>query len=279
MLSWIVWDPSREMFSWNIPFLERPILWYGFFFALGFFLAYCFLVYLLRRYFTREKAKSLAERALVYAVFGAVIGARLGDVLFYQSWKGLIRDPLSILRIWEGGLASHGGAIGVLLAFFLFCKKLQREKNELPFLVFLDLVCIPIALAAGFIRIGNFWNQEILGECTTVAWAVLFLHPADGSSICPRHPVQLYESFCYVAVFLLLWFLWKKQEALAKPGRLFGLFLLIVFGFRMWIESFKLEQSAHQSIPLLKMGQWLSIPFLLLGLFLFLRSFIKKHHK
>ena len=277
MLSFIVWDPAREILPWNVPFLERPVLWYGFFFALGFFLAYFFLVYLLRNYFCqdpfcKEKAKSIAERALVYSVIGTVIGARLGDVFFYQSWLSIVRDPLSIIRVWEGGLASHGGAIGVLIAFWILFRKIRKQIPQRSFLVFLDIVCIPIALVAVFIRIGNFFNQEILGICTELPWAIIFVHPADGSFPCPRHPAQLYEAVCYLLTFAFLVYLWRKDRTFQRQGKIFGWFLVLIFGFRLLIESVKVEQSAWIGHSYLTMGQWLSIPFVLVGLFLLLKG-------
>lgn len=276
MLSFIIWDPAREMFPWNLPFLGRPILWYGFFFAFGFFLAYFFLVYLLKNYFyqdpfCKKKAKDISERALVYSIIGTVIGARLGDIIFYQNWHALLKDPFLFFKIWEGGLASHGGAIGVLIAFWLLFRKIRKEASQLSFLNFLDIVCIPILIVATLIRVGNFFNQEILGVCTTFPLAVIFAHPADGSFPCPRHPAQLYEAFCYLCTFGFLVYLWKKDPTFQRQGRIFGWFLVLVFGFRMLIECIKVEQSVWLQNSSITMGQWLSIPFVLVGLFLLLK--------
>lgn len=282
MLSVIFWDPPRAMIPWNIPFLERPILWYGFFFALGFFLAYFFLVYLLKAYFdqdrlldkkeNKQRAKALAEKALLYSVIGTIVGARLGDVLFYQNLYTIFSDPLSIFRIWEGGLASHGGAVGVLIAFWLLFRKVKKEYPKLLFPRLLDLFCIPIALTAGFIRLGNFFNQEILGTKSSLPWAVVFGHPADGGPPVPRHPVQLYESLWYFIVSVFLYVIWKKDPALRRKGKLIGLFLILVFGFRILIEQVKEEQSAWFSSSWMTMGQWLSIPFIIFGIVLLIKS-------
>ncbi len=282
MLSVFFWDPPRAMIPWTIPFLERPILWYGFFFALGFFLAYFFLVYLLKGYFDQDQvlkkeskhlAKVLAEKALLYSVVGTLIGARLGDVLFYQNWHTILSDPLSIFRIWEGGLASHGGALGVLIAFWFLFKNVKKQySKKLSFRGLLDLFCIPIALVAGFIRLGNFFNQEILGTATNLPWGVVFGHPADGSAPFPRHPVQIYESLWYFILCVFLYFVWKKDKALHKQGKIIGLFLVLLFGFRLLVERVKEEQSVWFSSSCMTMGQWLSIPFIVLGLFLLYRS-------
>lgn len=282
MLSFITWDPPRAMMPWNIPILNRPVLWYGFFFALGFFLAYFFLVYLLRGYFDQDpslsreenpvRAKLLAEKTLFYSVIGTIIGARLGDVFFYQDWHFWLQDPLSIFRIWEGGLSSHGGSLGVLIAFWLLFHRIKKTYPKLSFIRLLDLVCIPIGMVGGFIRLGNFFNQEILGTCTTLPWAVLFVHPADGSLSCPRHPAQLYEALVYFVTSFLIWKLWQKDRALVRQGRIIGLFLVLVFGFRILIEFVKEEQSAWMAFSELTMGQWLSIPFFLLGIVLLIKS-------
>jgi phosphatidylglycerol:prolipoprotein diacylglycerol transferase len=269
MLSYITWDPSRGMFNFNLPLLGRPILWYGFFFALGFFVGYFLLTYLLRRYFHEKKhAAKVAEQISLYVVIGALIGSRLGDVLFYQNWADIIRNPISLIAIWEGGLASHGGAAGILIALWLFAK-----KTKIPFWTSVDFVVIPTAAAAIFIRIGNFFNQEILGVPTSLPWGVLFLHPADAGPIVPRHPAQLYEAIAYACVLAILLFYWHRHPPFAKRGRLTGLFLTLVFSLRFLIEFIKMEQSAHLSCSgCLTMGQYLSIPFILLGVWLLMRK-------
>lgn len=379
MLGYLYWDPSRYMFDYSLPILHRPILWYGFFFALGFFLGYFMLRYLLTTYlfskpfFTKEdvlaphivakiakerkeagfskdkelqdysswqqksawqvfwsgylnnvidnkktqslkpskknpflqymkllpahtqellekrfylealfvpglgtipqKAKFISEKIAFACIVGAVIGARLGDVLFYQSWDRIASDPLQILRIWEGGLASHGGAIGVMIALYIFSKNNECQTTGLSFLRILDLIAIPTALVGAMIRIGNFMNQEILGTKTTVPWAVIFGHPADGSVPTPRHPVQMYESICYLLLFIGLISFWKKWFQLRKEGRLFGLFLSLLFSFRFLLEYMKIEQSEYLTQgSILTMGQYLSIPFILVGVFLFFRK-------
>jgi phosphatidylglycerol---prolipoprotein diacylglyceryl transferase len=287
MLSVIYWDPSRAIIPWNIPIINRPILWYGFFFALGFFLAYYFLVYLLKCYFDQdselkkikknkkgkdpthyERAKHVAEKALLYSVVGTITGARLGDVIFYQDWHLIIKDPFSIFKIWEGGLASHGGAVGVVIAFWLFFKRIKPEYPSLSFLKVMDLVCVPVAMVGGFIRLGNFFNQEILGTKSDLFFAVVFGHPADGSIPVPRHPVQLYESLWYFVVSIFLYKIWNKDHSLKNQGRVFSLFLILVFGFRMLIECVKEEQTSFQNYSWMSMGQWLSIPFIIMGFIL-----------
>ncbi len=272
MLNFIFWDPAREMFSFNLPFLERPILWYGFFFALGFLLGYFLLVYLLKRFVPSKIAKDLAERALVYGVIGVIVGARLGDVLFYQDWHTLRLHPWTILQPWQGGLASHGGALGLVIAFAFFFKKEKARLPDLSFLGFLDFICLPAAIIGGFIRIGNFFNQEILGTPTTLPIGIVFGHPADGSLPLARHPVQLYEASFYF-LLALIFFIRKKDLGTKRQGRTLGLFLTLVFGFRFLIEYVKTEQSVLMGTQdLLTMGQILSVPFFLAGLFLLYKT-------
>jgi phosphatidylglycerol:prolipoprotein diacylglycerol transferase len=258
------WDPAREIFPFVIPILGRPILWYGFLFALAFFVGYLLLRGLLNGFLNdKAKAHALTERIGLSVSLGALIGARLGDVLFYQSWDQLARDPLSAIKVWEGGLASHGAAAGIAIALFF----LARRIKEFSWLRLVDFLVIPVALGAVFIRIGNFMNQEILGHPSNLPWAVLFGHPVDGGAMVPRHPVQLYEALFYLATFL---FLWTQRKSIAVVGRLSAFFFLSVFTFRFFIEFVKEEQSAlFGGTSLLTMGQYLSVPFIVAGLIVF----------
>lgn len=215
----------------------------------------------------KTQAKFLAEKLSLYVMLGTIIGARVGEILFYQSPSVYLRSPLYIFKVWEGGLASHGGAIGILVALWLFA----RNYRMLSWLQWLDLLVIPAGLVGFFIRIGNFINQEILGKVTTVPWAVTFGHPADGSLPTPRHPVQLYEALFYLSVFGFL--LWIGRTKKLRTGQMSGLFLVLVFLFRFFIEFWKMEQSTLlASHACLDMGQLLSVPFLSLGLYLLFRK-------
>lgn len=166
--------------------------------------------------------------------------------------------------MWQGGLASHGGAVGILIALWLFSR-----STKIPFLRSVDFAVVPTALAAVCIRIGNFFNQEILGIPTGLPWGVIFGHPADGGPLVPRHPAQLYEALWYSCVFIALFLYARAHPHYERKGRLTGLFLILVFGFRFLIEFLKVEQSVSLSAAsCLTMGQWLSIPFVLLGVYL-----------
>ncbi|MBI2743115.1 MAG: prolipoprotein diacylglyceryl transferase [Chlamydiales bacterium] len=273
-MSYIFWDPSRAIFDFPLPLIGRPILWYGFFFALGFFLGYWILLYVLKRILSDPlKIKMVADRITIYVVVGTVVGARLGDLLFYQDLSQYAHDPLGALRVWEGGLASHGGAIGIMIALYLLSRRAKKGLPKFSWLSLLDIVVIPTAFVASFIRIGNFFNQEILGRVTTLPWAVIFGHPADGSYPAPRHPVQLYESLAYLLIFVVLITLWRGYPAWRRTGKMCGLFLLLVFSFRFFVEFLKEEQSLllSASAPL-QMGQLLSLPFILLGTYFLLRQ-------
>lgn len=274
------------MFPFALPFLGRPILWYGFLFALGFFLAYFFIPHFMKRDFQenpqlanfkedwKTHAKKVTERGIMTVGIGAVLGARLGDVFFYQNPSTWLHNPLSIFYIWEGGLASHGAVIGILIGLMFFARRLRREGLGFFTLFTLTDRAVPfVALAGCFIRIGNFVNQEILGIPTTVPWAVLFIHPADGGLIVPRHPAQLYESVAYLAIFGILYSIWTRRPTFRREGKSTGLFCLLVFGVRFFVEFVKVEQSTYNALPFgMTMGQWLSIPVIIFGLWLFLRA-------
>ncbi len=262
MLAYLYWDPDPALLPFNLPILGRPILWYGFLFAFGFFVAYWILRYLLLSFVSKAESKKVAERFTFYAMIGTIVGARLGDVLFYQSWSKIARDPLSIFKVWEGGLASHGGAIGIFIALYFLYRSYDKKYS---YLRLLDLVVVPTAFVAVCIRAGNFINQEILGTVSRVPWAVIFAHPADGSLPIPRHPVQLYEAGFYLLTFAVLMLLWKKW--CRKDGKIAGLFFVLIFGFRFFVEFFKVEQSSYVHTTL-TMGQYLSIPLIALGCFL-----------
>jgi prolipoprotein diacylglyceryl transferase len=279
IFSAIYWDPAREMLPFNLPFLGRPILWYGFFFALGFLGAYRLLVYLLKGFLDnssrniKEDAAWIAEKTTLYVMVGTLVGARLGDVLFYQSWADYSRDLWSIVKIWEGGLASHGGVAGIIISLMLLARRLKSKFNNLSWKALIDLLVVPSAFAAGCIRIGNFFNQEILGYPAHVPWAVTFGHPADGGPVVPRHPVQLYESIFYFILCAAMLRIYRLPAAKQRPGWIGGWYLLSIFSFRFFIEFFKEEQSIFMdSGALFHMGQYLSLPLIGIGILLLVKA-------
>lgn len=277
-LAYLTWDPNRNFFI--IPGINHPVTWYGLFFALGFLGGY----FVIRKIFfhfvffqehstkelAKQKAVTLADRLSFLSIIGGLAGARIGHILFYD-WPYYKMYPSSMMKIWEGGLASHGGAIGILLALILFVRWARTQIKALTFLATLDGLVVATAFAAGCIRIGNFINQEILGMPTSVPWGVIFLHPLEGVAGIPLHPVQLYESISYFLIFFFLLFLWKKKEKKLGDGLLTACFFILLFGSRFFFEFLKFPQShLIDETGFLKMGQWLSLPFVAVGIILFI---------
>ncbi len=277
MLAWVSWDPAREIF--RLPFIHLPIYWYSFFFALGFLGGYHFFRILVRRYLSNfstlndsdlnKYSKKIADKFLFYMIVATVLGARIGHLLFYETPSYYLSNPLVILQTWQGGLSSHGAAIAIIIMIFLFVKVIKKEFPFFSNLMVLDLVAMPTAFAAIFIRIGNFFNQEILGKVTTVPWGIIFLNPADNGPIAPRHPTQLYEGFSYLIIFIMLFILSRRPSFFFSKGKMIGLFFILIFGVRFVIEFFKVNESHLLMNQSLLMGQYLSIPFILLGSILF----------
>lgn len=238
--------------------------WYGLLFAGSFIVGYL----LMEKFLIWEKKDlKFLESLTIYMVVGTVVGARLGHCLFYEP-AYYLSHPLQILMIWKGGLASHGAAIGILLALWFAVKK---HKN-IKYIWLLDRIVIVVALAGTFIRIGNFFNSEIYGVQTNVPWAVIFGNVDN----VPRHPVQLYEAICYLAIFFYLYFYYKKRKEHTREGFIFGMFLILVFTARFIIEFWK-EQQAAFDLPLgLDMGLVLSIPFIIAGIIIVICSYRKK---
>ena len=285
LIAWIYWDPPTEAFT--LPFIGRPIAWYGICFVFGFFVGYLLIVPIFKRKLQREQkvlpsdiqatSLYLVDRLTWFIIAGTIIGARLGEVFFYD-WPYYKHHLLDIFKIWNGGLASHGGTLGVLIAIFLF-QRIIGKRYGFTFLSLIDMVAVPTAFVIVCIRVGNFFNQEILGNETTVPWAIIFGHPADRSAVVPRHPAQLYEAGAYLLIFGLLYYLWKFKAEKFKPGMICGLFFVLVFGFRFMIEFLKTPLSMVIDESVLHMGQILSIPFILLGLFLLLGGALSEKHK
>lgn len=273
MLGAIYWNPPREAFV--IPYFNHPVMWYGVLFVLGFICGYYIVYSIFKRFLiarnhsdTTSEAITLADRLTWFVVGGTVIGARLGHVLFYAP-AYYASHPLEILQTWKGGLASHGGTIGILIALFIYGRIVQKKYPELSFVRLIDIVAIPAALAGMFIRLGNFMNQELIGTSTTVPWAVIFGSPADGSFPTPRHPVVLYEALSYLCIFIFLYTLWRRFGFKLRPGIICGLLLSLVFTSRFFLEFWKSEQHGLMSDGVLQTGQYLSLPFIALGIFLY----------
>ena len=237
------------------------IRWYGLLFAGAFLAGQAILA----RMFKAEgvPVKS-TDRLFLYALAGSIIGARSVHCLFYEP-QFYLADPLAILRIWEGGLASHGGAVGLLLGLWLGTR---GENPALSFRWVADRAAVPAALGAVFVRVANFLNSEIVGIPTSGGWGVVF-EAVDGL---PRHPVQLYEAVAYLLIFVVLLRIYRAHRCNSPPGLLFGMFLLLVFSARFAIEFFKVPQAAYEAGQLVSVGQWLSLPFVFFGVAAVLRA-------
>ncbi len=248
---YIRWDVDPVMFQIG----EWSVRWYGLLFALGFVAG----IYIVSRMFKKDNVnKNWIDSFFLFVVIGTVIGARLGHVFFYD-WAYYKEHLGEIIKVWHGGLASHGGAIGIILMLWWWSRKYSKKS----LLWALDRVVVPAALAGVFIRTGNLINSEIYGNATTVPWAFIFVREDN----IPRHPTQIYEALGYLVIFILLMYLFFKTDTRFKEGRIFGWFMLLIFGFRFFIEFLKADQVAFEANMNLNMGQLLSIPLALVGLF------------
>jgi phosphatidylglycerol---prolipoprotein diacylglyceryl transferase len=274
LLNYITWDVNPEIFRIGAV----AVRWYGLFWAIGIYAT----LLITTKIFKHEKLpEAWVDKLFIYTVLGAILGARLGHCFFYE-WK-LVADPITflgitfnyenhylshpweLLFIWRGGLASHGGAIGILIAMILFNKNVSKKGINWIF----DRLLIGVCLCGAAIRFGNLMNSEIYGDATSLPWGFIFVRTGETQ---PMHPTQIYEMIYCLATFAIMWFMYWKKEAYKKNGLLFGIFLIGVFGSRFMLEFIKNNQEAFESGLPLNMGQWLSIPFIVWGIWLLLRS-------
>ena len=291
----LVWNPSEGI---NLGFFM--IRYYSLMFVIAFGLGW----YIMKHIFVREgETIEKLDSLFIWTVLATLAGARLGHVFFYD-WEYFRNNLLEILLPVKfepnfhftgfQGLASHGAAIGIILAMYFYSKNILQR----PQLWILDRIVIPVASGAIFVRIGNFFNSEIIGKETSSSFGIKFIRdyfsPRDAvnatqipdpneaykaiatdpkfatllEQVPAKHPTQLYEAFCYIFVFAILFFLYWKTEARKKSGFLFGLFLVLLFSVRIVVESVKESQGGFESaLGLLSTGQWLSIPFILTGFY------------
>ena len=261
-INFITWDVSPEIFH----FWRFSLRWYGTLFAGAFVLGY----FIIRRIFKRENVQiQLLDRLTWYMIFGTLVGARLGHCLFYEPGY-YFRNPVEIVQTWHGGLASHGAAIGILIALYIFSRVERR-----PYIWILDRIAIVVALACFLIRIGNLINSEIFGHTTVLPWGFEFVRSPEWhrspihAQAC--HPTQIYEALAYLATFAWLCRMYFKKDKIPNPGVLCGIFLVSMFTARFVIEFFKVNQVDFENRMMLNMGQLLSIPFVLCGIFLLTR--------
>ncbi|MEY5001326.1 MAG: hypothetical protein RLZZ211_1362 [Bacteroidota bacterium] len=282
MILSIHWAVDSQLIDgWRTPNL------YGLLFVSGIIMGY----FVIRKMFKAEQVEDKVLDTLVtYMVLATILGARLGHVLFYGPYwdkiengqiieRGYFSHPDDMIKIWEGGLASHGAAIAILIALFFFTKKVSKR----PYIWILDRIAAPIAIAATFIRLGNLVNHEMVGYVTDVPWAFefeYFYNEAIGNyDPTPRHPAQLYEAICYFISFGVLLYLYWKLKKWQQPGFVFGSFLILIFGARIICEFFKLGQTARDYTLPLNTGQLLSIPLVIAGIYLVMKASKNKPHE
>lgn len=265
ILDSIVWDVGPDLIS-------RPITvrWYGLMFAIGFLIGYEIVARMFRHEGAPERWLGFL---LLWTMAGTIIGARLGHCFFYE-WDYYSANPVEIVKVWKGGLASHGGALGVITGVLCFSWFTSKRSPLWTF----DRLVVPIALVGGLIRIGNLFNSEIFGGPTDLPWGMMFVRSREWHQLYEGmacHPTQLYEASCYFALFALMMWMYWKRNAEARPGLIFGTFLLGTFLPRFLIEFIKNNQEAFEADMLLNMGQCLSIPFILAGIFFIVRAFMR----
>ena len=257
----IVWDWNPTLV--NIGSLD--IRYYGVMWAVALLLGGWIF-----SYFCKHEGKSgeLADSAFVYIALGTIIGARVGHCLFYDPMYYLAQPWTIITEIRDGGMASHGATIGILLSIWLCAR-----KNRVPVLWLTDRLAIIAPISGAIIRLGNLFNSEIIGRATDAVWGFKFVRlypniPID--KIPAQHPTQLYEAACYVLTFVVLWCLYKRTDAPKRHGMLFGISLIGIFLTRFFIEFIKMEQEKFEVAMIddigLNMGQVLSVPFIVIGI-------------
>ena len=274
----INWAPNEVFLNLG----PLTIYWYSVMFIIAFSLGY----YIVQKiYINDNKPVALVEPLFIYVVFGTLLGARLGDVFFY-NWDYFQNNLVEILLpikndsnssmlfglidgykfVGYRGLASHGATIGIITAMFIYKFKFKYDSVLWIF----DRIVIPISIGGMFVRIGNFFNSEIVGNYTNSNFGVVF---KNNGEIFPRHPAQLYEAFGYLLLFILLWNIYWKTDLKKYKGFIFGLFLTYLFTIRFLVEYVKESQGGfEESLGILSTGQWLSVPFILIGIILMIYS-------
>lgn len=253
ILAFIHWNVSPEIFSLG----PLHVRWYGLMFAIGFLFGYQHV----EKMFKHENLElKWLESLFIYIVVATILGARLGHVLFY-GWDYYSQHPIEILYVWQGGLASHGGTLGILIALALWSKRVSKRN----ILWVLDRVVVPTALVAALIRFGNLMNSEIYGHQTNLPWGFIFERNHETVA---KHPTQIYESLSYLVTFGVMLYMYWKTKAKDYQGLIFGVFITMIFGARFFIEFIKEEQEAFEKGMALNMGQILSIPFVVTGIIL-----------
>ena len=271
----IEWAPNEKILSLG----PIAIHWYSMMFLLAFYIGFQILK---KIYIQEKKNVALLDPFLVHMVLGTIIGARLGEVFFY-NWEYFQNNLLEIFLpiklndsgvdfIGFRGLSSHGATVGIIISIFIY--KIRYKYDSVLWIF--DRLVIAVAIGGMFVRIGNFFNSEIVGKFTNSDFGVVFLNRGDSL---PRHPAQLYEAFGYLILFILLVLIYNKSKLSLKKGFIFGFFLLTLFTIRFVVEYVKESQGGiEQTLGIISTGQWLSIPFIIIGILLMINSFIIKKY-
>lgn len=253
ILTFIHWNVSPEIFTLG----PLQVRWYGLLFALGFLFGYNHG----EKMFKHENIDlKWLESLFIYLIVATIVGARLGHVFFY-GWDYYSQHPIEILYVWQGGLASHGGVLGIIIAMILW----SRNVSKRSILWVLDRVVVPSVFVAALIRLGNLMNSEIYGIETTLPWGFIFERNHETVA---KHPTQIYESLSYLLTFGVMLYMYWKTKAKDYQGMLLGVFFIMVFTARFFVEFIKEDQEAFEATMSLNMGQWLSIPFIITGIVL-----------
>lgn len=276
ILNYIDWNVNPEIFN----LFGRGVRWYGLLFGTGLLV---FAPWIAWRMWKHEGLNEKWFDTLYWTVvISAIVGARLGHCLFYDP-AYYLSDPVEILKVWEGGFASHGGTIGIILGVWWFSRKVSKKSIVWT----LDRVAVPTGLAAAMIRMGNLMNSEIFGGSTTLPWGFKFYRSHEWVQLCRQegyevacHPTAIYEALCYLLVFgICMWLYWKRDAARRRPGLILGVFLTGTFLSRFFVEMLKLVQEPWELNMVAKIGlnqgQMLSIPFMIVGIVLIIRSLRK----
>ena len=271
----IEWAPNEKIFSLG----PIAIHWYSMMFLLAFYIGF----QILKKIYIKEKKNvALLDPFLVHMVLGTIIGARLGEVFFY-NWEYFQNNLLEIFLpiklndsgvdfIGFRGLSSHGATVGIIISIFIY--KIRYKYDSVLWIF--DRLVIAVAIGGMFVRIGNFINSEIVGKFTNSDFGVVFLNRGDSL---PRHPAQLYEAFGYLILFILLVLIYNKTKLSLKKGFIFGFFLITLFTIRFVVEYVKESQGGiEKTLGIISTGQWLSIPFIIIGILLMINSFIIKKY-
>ena len=267
----VTWNVDPAIFSIG----SREIRWYALMFVIGFSIGYK----IVENMWKREKLNpQWIDPLLWYTLAGTVFGARLGHCLFYNP-EYYLANPFEIFKVWEGGLASHGGVLGIIIAIYFFSKYISHQSMLWTF----DKLVVPTGLVSALIRCGNLINHEVYGNPTDQPWGFRFiknLHAwrqgAEPIYTVPSHPTQIYEAICYLITFVLCMWLYFRKDAWKKEGLIFGIFMICIFTSRFFIEYVKEPQEDFEIGMLLNMGQLLSIPFVLMGIYFVVRAVRRK---